>query len=192
MCVTKKGNELTRVSLVDEKCNVLYNSLVKPHNPIINYATKYSGITKRLLDPVTMRLEDVQKDIITLLPEDVILVGQALENDLKALKLFHPHVIDTSNLFTTGNGRVALRKLALKYLGLTIQAKDSGHDSIEDAKVTMQLLQHKMKMDADLQKYTSTCSGETMFCEEQMTKINSKESMFRHVQSLNKVSMLNV
>ncbi|XP_038069116.1 uncharacterized exonuclease C637.09-like [Patiria miniata] len=183
MCVTKKGSELTRVSLVDEKHHVLYNSLVKPHNPIIDYVTRYSGITKQLLDPVTVRLEDVQRDIIALLPSDAILVGQSLENDLRALKLYHPHVIDTSNLFT-GSYRVALRKLAWKYLGVTIQEQETGHDSVEDAIVALKLLQLKMEKWSSLEKYTSNGS------KKQGTEIIPTESMFRCAQSLGRVSML--
>ena len=48
---------------------------------------RFSGVTKDLLDPVTVRIEDVQRDIIGLLPHDAILVGQSLDNDLRALKV---------------------------------------------------------------------------------------------------------
>jgi len=39
-CTTINGLELTRVSIVDSKLNVLYDKLAKPTNPIINYNTK--------------------------------------------------------------------------------------------------------------------------------------------------------
>jgi len=40
MCVTAAGMELTRVSVVDESLTLVYESLVKPDKPIIDYVTK--------------------------------------------------------------------------------------------------------------------------------------------------------
>jgi RNA exonuclease 1 len=39
MCKTEQGSEITRVTLVDFQGNTLYDQLVKPENPIIDYLT---------------------------------------------------------------------------------------------------------------------------------------------------------
>ena len=55
MCMTSaRGSELTRISIVNEQLDVVYDTYVKPFNPIVNYLTKYSGITKAILDPVRL------------------------------------------------------------------------------------------------------------------------------------------
>lgn len=86
-CETVAGLELTKVSVVDEELQVIYDTLVKPPNPIINYLTRYSGITEEKLQGVTKTLREVQEDLVQLIPEDTILVGHSFENDLIALKV---------------------------------------------------------------------------------------------------------
>lgn len=44
-------------------------------------------MTAETLQEVNTRLRDVQEEIIQLLPPDAILVGQSIENDLRALKV---------------------------------------------------------------------------------------------------------
>lgn len=96
MCRTTCGDlELTRVSVVDEKNDVFYEQLVKPDNKIVDYLTKYSGITPKMMKNVTKRLEEVQQDLRRIFPADAILVGQSLSNDMHALKMMHPYIIDT-------------------------------------------------------------------------------------------------
>ncbi len=78
---------------------VIYDQLVKPHNAITNYHTDKSGITEALLRDVDVTLPDVQAKFLELVPAEAILVGHALENDLKALKVVHMRCIDTGALF---------------------------------------------------------------------------------------------
>lgn len=100
MCKTSSGyNELTRVSIVNEDHKTIYESLVRPVNKIIDYLTKYSGITEEMMNSVTKTLNVVQKEIRELLPPDAILIGQSLNVDLHAMKMFHPYCIDTSVIF---------------------------------------------------------------------------------------------
>ena len=62
--------------MVNERLEQVYHSLVLPPNPIINYLTRYSGITKDMLVGVTTTLEDVQAELRRVLPPNAILVGQ--------------------------------------------------------------------------------------------------------------------
>ncbi|XP_071963789.1 RNA exonuclease 5-like isoform X2 [Antedon mediterranea] len=153
MCLTCNGQELTRVSVVNEKHEVLYDTLVKPYNKIIHYNTQFSGITERLLNPVTIRLADVQKKLLSIIPTNAILVGQSLNGDLKALKMYHPHCIDTSSLFTTY--KVGLKALTKFYLKKDIQCGNDGHNSIEDATASMDLALLKLRKGNNLRNYQS-------------------------------------
>uniref|UniRef100_A0A8D2J2U7 RNA exonuclease 5 n=1 Tax=Varanus komodoensis TaxID=61221 RepID=A0A8D2J2U7_VARKO len=144
MCLTSKGSELTRISVVDASGRCIMNELVKPKLPISDYLTSYSGITKELLLPVTTTLADIQGRLKRLLPADAVLVGHSLNFDLRALEMVHPRVIDTSLLFARKDGkRFKLKFLAEAVLGKKIQQEDGqGHDPTEDARCALELAQY--------------------------------------------------
>lgn len=148
MCMTTLGvSEVTRVSVVNEKYESVYETFVKPDNKITNYMTSYSGITEETLRDVTKTLKEVQEDLRSLLPPDAILVGQSLNVDLHCLKLMHPYVIDTSVIYNISGERKCkskLRTLAREFLGLVIQNHAKGHDSIEDSAASVKLVQLKL------------------------------------------------
>ncbi|XP_061456349.1 RNA exonuclease 5 isoform X2 [Rhineura floridana] len=144
MCLTDKGSELARISVVDASGQCIMNELVRPKLPIRNYLTSYSGITEELLLPVTTTLADVQVQLKKLLPAHAVLVGHSLNFDLRALEMVHPNVIDTSLLFARKGGkRFKLKFLAKAVLGKQIQPTDGkGHDPTEDAKCALELAQY--------------------------------------------------
>lgn len=153
MVKTEAGSELARVSVINESLACIYTSLVKPDNPVIDYLTRYSGVTEEMLQDVTVRLCDVQAKLKQLLPPYAILVGHSLENDLLALKMYHPFVIDTAMLFAplaTPRSKPALRLVAKKLLKKSIQMKEAaGHDPTEDAMTCMELVKKKLQEGAN-------------------------------------------
>lgn len=76
------------------------------------------------------------------------LIGHALENDLNAVRLVHPTLIDTVLLFPHPRGlplRYGLKMLVKQHLQRDIQtAGAAGHDSLEDARATGDLVRWKV------------------------------------------------
>lgn len=99
-----------------------------------------------MLENVTTRLSDVQKELVELLTPQTILVGHSLNSDLNALKLTHPFVIDTGILYPHPRGppyKQSLKWLSQKYLSKEIQKGAMGHDSVEDARACLELVKQK-------------------------------------------------
>ncbi|XP_013190574.2 RNA exonuclease 5 [Amyelois transitella] len=194
MCMTSAGSELTRVSIVNEKHETIYESFVKPYNDITDYLTRYSGITKCLLNDVTKRLEDVQNDIRDLLPADAILVGQSLNLDLHALKMMHPYVIDTSLIYNFTGERTRkpkLKALAREFLKEDIQNGKKGHCSVEDSLAALKLVQLKLSQSIEF--------GDAVHTNRQKYKENAFKitktkdialSIFNHMIEQNKTSLV--
>jgi RNA exonuclease 1 len=128
----------------------LLDELVKPDQSIIDYLTKYSGITPAAMSTATCSLRRAQKHVRKLVDHDTILVGHGLENDLKAMQLAHPYCVDTSLLYDHHRGppyKPSLRFLARNYLKRHIQDRNEayiGHDSAEDARATLDLFKLKL------------------------------------------------
>uniref|UniRef100_A0A7S4ERM6 Exonuclease domain-containing protein n=1 Tax=Pseudo-nitzschia australis TaxID=44445 RepID=A0A7S4ERM6_9STRA len=163
MVMTTLGSELARVTLLqfdgfvgpktNSKTTVLLDCLVHPQNRIVDYLTKHSGITPKLLEPVSTRLEQVQYALGTFLTPKDIIIGHSLENDLRALHYIHPRVIDTSIIFRPADKNKRF-KFSLRHLSNTLlkkQIQTGSHCSEEDAQTTLDLALLKALKGDDLQ-----------------------------------------
>ncbi|CAO3650166.1 unnamed protein product [Cunninghamella echinulata] len=150
MCKSENAFVLTKVALIDENHNILLNEFVKPELPITDYLTRYSGVDEQSLIGVTTTLKDIQQKILNYITGDIILVGHGLMNDLRAIQIRHPYIIDTAMIYHHLHGppyKASLRDLALhnddgKKVMMT---PILGHDPIEDAISSLDLVKLKLK-----------------------------------------------
>lgn len=155
MCYTTKGLELTRVTVINSQLKVVYDTFVQPDNKIVDYNTRFSGVTEEDLQNTSITIRDVQAVLLCMFSCDTILIGHSLESDLFALKLIHPTVVDTAVVFPHRLGlpyKRALRSLMADHLKRIIQDSVEGHDSSEDACSCMELMIWRLKDDAKVKR----------------------------------------
>lgn len=151
MVYTQGGLELARVTVIDTEGKSVYESLVQPFNPTVDYNTRFSGLTKADLKDIKTTLTDVQAILLSMFSDKTILIGHSLESDLFALKLIHSTVVDTSVVFPHRLGppyKRALKNLMLETFQKIIQSDDGGHDSKEDAVACLDLMKWRIKEDS--------------------------------------------
>mmetsp|Transcript_18692 Transcript_18692/g.34632 ORF Transcript_18692/g.34632 Transcript_18692/m.34632 type:complete len:364 (+) Transcript_18692:117-1208(+) len=153
-CVaTGYGNRdraVARVAAVDAKGKVLFDSLVKPDEPIVSHLTALTGIEPGSLDDAPS-FEEMRAELLKILPKNAVLVGQAIDGDIKWLKLeqgkHFKASFDISQLFRIefSNGKARTFSLRHEVLhlegfegaGTDIQA--GAHDPVTDAVFSIRL-----------------------------------------------------
>jgi RNA exonuclease 4 len=133
--VGPEGEEssLARVSIVNFHGAVQLDIFVRQRELVTDWRTSVSGITPHHMHSA-VTFSNAQKQVADLI-KDRILIGHAIENDLKALLLSHPRnlVRDTQKLarkskLLGGSRMPGLKKLIQKEFDITIQA--GRHDSV--------------------------------------------------------------
>ncbi|KAI9693793.1 MAG: RNA exonuclease 3 [Bathelium mastoideum] len=183
MGYTVNGLELIRLTATEwQTGKELLDVLVRPLGPIIDFNSRFSGVwpkdfqiaipyegvtpppprqaateendkSKRKALPIVPDPQTARTLLLSLLTPDTPLIGHGLENDLNAVRLIHPTIVDTVLLFPHHRGlpyRRSLRELADNKLGWSIQkggkagatteSNEGGHDSKEDARAAAELV----------------------------------------------------
>ncbi|TFK55937.1 hypothetical protein OE88DRAFT_1621054 [Heliocybe sulcata] len=147
MIYTTGGMRVARVSVVDGSGAEVFDQLVRMDDGVhvIDYNTRFSGITPEEHAKAVLTLSSIRQSLDAFISSETILVGHALENDLKTLRMIHHRVVDTVALFPHPAGapyRRALRDIVKEHLGQVIQAGGAavGHSSVEDSIATLDLV----------------------------------------------------
>ncbi|KAG1806725.1 ribonuclease H-like protein [Suillus plorans] len=147
MIYTTGGMRVARVSVVDGSGKQVFDELVRMDDgvEVIDYNTRFSGITQEEHAQATLSLSSIRKSLDAFINHHTIIIGHALHNDLNTLRIIHHQCVDTAIIFPHRAGppyRRSLRDLAKEHLGLTIQAGGgtSGHSSVEDSVATLDLV----------------------------------------------------
>ncbi|KAK3722405.1 RNA exonuclease 3 [Vermiconidia calcicola] len=98
--------------------------------------------------PIVNNPQKARELLYSFLTPKTPLIGHAIDNDLNSVRLCHPTVIDTVILFPHPRGlpmRFGLKMLTNRHLGRNIQTGgDRGHDSLEDARATGDIVRYKI------------------------------------------------
>lgn len=145
MGFTSKGFEVIRLTIVDYLSQEeILNHIVKPQGKIIDLNTDYSGVAD--IPENAMTFDSLRLVWSGLIGEDTILIGHGLENDLNVLRVIHTNIIDTAIKYSENTidpkRKDSLKKLALKYLGKTIQ--QGQHDSLEDSVIAIEVVKERI------------------------------------------------
>lgn len=145
---------------------VLIDVLVEPEGHVIDWRTPYSGITPSLMNEAinngkTLKGWKEARDLLwQFIDTQTILVGHALHNDLKVLRMVHTMVVDSEILTKEAVGPNTARTWGLKHLSaellrFLVQDKQEGHDCMEDAFAAREVVLWCLRNPADLQRWAA-------------------------------------
>ncbi|KAI5819292.1 ribonuclease H-like domain-containing protein [Pyronema omphalodes] len=156
--------QLVAVDFVTGK--TLINTLVAPTQPIIDWRSWISGVTKQDMD-YAIRMgkalngwQEARKELWKHIDSETILVGHALNHDLDALRMIHTNIVDSMILSknVSENGQqCSLMRMSKELLGMVIQNHGkSGHDCVEDTLATREVVLWCMRNPEGLKEWGKT------------------------------------
>ncbi|KAK6332650.1 RNA exonuclease 3 [Orbilia blumenaviensis] len=174
MAFTTKGFEVIRLTATRfPTYETIVDILVQPYGEVLDLNTRFSGVTQEQFDtalpynpsapnsdPKTLYRAssplEAREILFKHIDSSTILIGHALDNDLKCMRIIHQRIVDTAVMYRhrTPGMRFSLKYLVKTHLGRFIQLNEGGkgHDSKEDANEAGNLVRKKIKNDVKLGK----------------------------------------
>lgn len=177
MGYTVYGMELIRLTVTSWPDGAeLLDVLVQPFGEILDLNSQYSGVfpedlaravswsrdwkapaqqpgERKILQKVSSP-EIARELFFSLISPNTILIGHGLENDLNAMRMVHPKLVDTILVYPHKRGlpiRNGLKALMEFHLNRRIQMQGAeGHDSAEDARAAGELARLKVQKEWSL------------------------------------------
>jgi len=145
------GSVAARVALVNWYNVVILDEYILPNEQVTDYRTFVSGITADILEKRGKPMEEVRAKVLSLIHKKV-LVGHALTNDLKSMRIKHHKRLQRDTAFyipfmkklekedgSTVMLSRRLRDLATEQLNRSIQVEGKSHSPVEDAIAALDL-----------------------------------------------------
>lgn len=158
--------DLARLSVVDAASHqVVLDEYVYPSSYILDSRESITGINESMLKEKGISFKECQIKFASLLHANTVIIGHSLDHDLAAIKVRHPHVLDTGFLFRVGESPEKEMKTidglpythSLAYLAEVVLSKKTDresrggiHDSCEDALLTIQLVKELLNRETSL------------------------------------------
>lgn len=128
---------------------VLIDCHVQPTAKVTRWNTRISGISvqsmknARLQGKIIYGWQQARERLWKFANSETVFIGHSLQNDLNVLGIHHPRIVDSSILTSEAvypdrpKARTwSLKTLVKEFLGHDIQTGKRGHDALEDARAT--------------------------------------------------------
>lgn len=177
---------------------ILVNSLVRPTKTVIDWRTRYSGVTAQAMATATVQGEALKgwkgaRDALCEhIDAETILIGHALQNDLDALRIIHTCVVDSAILTQNAVGPKSERKWGLKtlcdvFLNIEIQNHGArGHDCQEDAMAAREVVLWCMRNPQSLKDWAAVMREEERLKREEREKARKEREEEKERERLKK------
>ncbi|KAE8380376.1 ribonuclease H-like domain-containing protein [Aspergillus bertholletiae] len=174
--VGRGQSEVVQVCAVDVLSGeILVDKGVVPTKPVTDWCTPWSGMTPGRLENMKRKGKTVngwteaRAEVFKFVDDDTILVGHALQNDVRALEMRHIKVLDTATVTKhavtkemVGSGckrTWKLKTLCHDFLGINIQQSRNGHNCVEDTLATREVLLWCVRNPDKLKKWATDQSA---------------------------------
>lgn len=160
---------VARVSIVDWHGAVVLDTFVKVQERVVDYRTHVSGIRAEDLTGDKALEFGTVRTLVQNVLRGKLLVGHGLVNDLKVFHLSHPWYMirDSATyqpLLRFNLQPRRLKELARVELGMLIQRDGKEHDSVEDARASMEIYKrHQAGWDYDVRSMAPLEQKQAMY-----------------------------